>query len=237
MKIYQTEDYDLFKKIAGNRTINKAQVSRLSASLDEKPELVAAIPIIVNDKMEVIDGQHRLQALKKLNLPVNYFIVDGMELPDVQRLNSNTQNWRPLDYAKSFSELGFKDYDVYLEFREMYHLQHQVLIAYLSQKAGGGVTHRQWREGKFKTGNLGVAHKLCKELKDITRIYPRAENRSFCQAFRKISLNPLYNHDRMIEKLTRFAHKLVDQVNVEGYMREIERIYNYHSGARRVRLF
>ena len=37
-------------------------------------------PILVNEKMEVIDGQHRLQAQKELNLPTYYIKNKGYDL-------------------------------------------------------------------------------------------------------------------------------------------------------------
>ena len=177
-KIQQTEDYSSFKRINGNRTINKAQVSKLFASLGGNPELAAAVPIIVNDKMQIIDGQHRFEALKKLGLPIHYAQVNGLGLGDVQIVNSATKIWTPLDYAKSFSELGIKDYDVYLEFRKKYHLSHNILIAYLSLKdkddmRGGGNTVQTFRAGKFKATNTKLSHILCQQLVDMQQYYKR----------------------------------------------------------------
>lgn len=50
--IYKTFNYDMFKYIGGNRLINKLNYKKLSESMKEK-QLV--IPILVNDKMEIID--------------------------------------------------------------------------------------------------------------------------------------------------------------------------------------
>jgi hypothetical protein len=76
MQIQKTEDYNLFKRIVGNRTINKAQVRRLYDSYSIKPWLIQYCPIIINDNNEVIDGQHRLEAIKRLKIPVYYLQVE-----------------------------------------------------------------------------------------------------------------------------------------------------------------
>jgi ParB-like chromosome segregation protein Spo0J len=81
-KIQVSEDYSSFKRIDGNRTINKAQVKKLYDSFNENPGLASAVPIVVNDKMEIIDGQHRFESLKKLNLPIYYYEVEGLKLQE-----------------------------------------------------------------------------------------------------------------------------------------------------------
>ena len=66
-KILSTYEYDKFKKIKGNRKINFKNLGKIINSMSKK-QLV--IPILVNEKFEVIDGQHRLQACIELGLPV-----------------------------------------------------------------------------------------------------------------------------------------------------------------------
>lgn len=241
-KIQQTEDYSSFKRISGNRTINKAQVSKLFASLGDNPELASAAPIIVNDKKEIIDGQHRFEALKKLGLPIYYFEVDGLSLKDVQVLNSATKTWSPLDYAKSFSELGYKDYDTYLEFRKKYKLNHHILLSYLSNGASNFAntnTIQTFRSGRFKAPNVDKSHRLCKELVEMQAFYKRGDSRAFAFAFKAIASNPVYDHQRMLQKMVICSAKILkDSPYAEDYVRQLEKIYNHHCALEnRVRLF
>ena len=64
--VQQTKDYDLLKNIDGNRSINQLHVKRLSNSMMNK-HLIS--PIIVNEKYQIIDGQHRFEASKILTYP------------------------------------------------------------------------------------------------------------------------------------------------------------------------
>ena len=243
MKIYQTEDYSSFKRIQGNRTINKAQVQKLYDSLGEHTEILSAIPIIVNDKMEIIDGQHRFEALKKLELPVQYIQVDGLGLSDVQILNSRTKIWSPVDYAKSFWEMGNQNYKVYLDFKSKYHLGHTTLISYLS--ANGGKTYygtkshntvQGFRSGKFQVGDVAKAEKLCSQLVEFGQYWPKFETKSFTLAFKKICFQPEYDQKRMLSKVQLFGSMLKHTSYPEEYMRQLEKIYN-HRAHERVKLF
>jgi len=73
-KILITYDYEIFKRMRGNRILNNSHVKNLVKSMKEKylPQ-----PILVNKDMEIIDGQHRFAAAEELNLPIHYLIIDG----------------------------------------------------------------------------------------------------------------------------------------------------------------
>lgn len=238
--ILTTENYNLFQRISGNRAVNKAQVKKLYDSIGEDPSLAMATPIIVNDKMEILDGQHRLEAMRKLNLPISYFIVKNMGLEQVQAINSATKTWSPVDYAKSFSELGNENYKTYLEFKKKYHLSHSILLVYLSgmDRHKAGNTTPAFKKGKFIVGDIKMAHQLCKWLIEVGAFYPKYTQRSFALAFQKVATSPRYNHERMMEKLAANNKFLKDTAYIEEYIRQLEKTYNYHMGVEnRVRLF
>ena len=72
-QVIKTNDYNTFKVMPGNRPVNKLHVRRLSKSMEEK-HLMS--PILVNEKMQVIDGQHRLEAQKSDQIE-DMFGTDG----------------------------------------------------------------------------------------------------------------------------------------------------------------
>ena len=65
---YETKNYDQFKTLEGNRSIDQKNVNNIEQNMREHGVLPTVI--IVNEKMEVIDGQHRIEALKRLHEPV-----------------------------------------------------------------------------------------------------------------------------------------------------------------------
>ena len=70
-KILKTTEYTMFKFIKGNRPINYTHVGNLVNSIKEKD---LAMPIIVDQDMNVVDGQHRLKAYEILSKPVTYIV-------------------------------------------------------------------------------------------------------------------------------------------------------------------
>ena len=71
--VYETFDYGRFRILLGNRNI--PSIEKISKSIDDVGCLV--IPIIVNEKYEIIDGQTRYTAWKERNLPIYYIVREG----------------------------------------------------------------------------------------------------------------------------------------------------------------
>lgn len=106
--IYHTDDYDQFIRLEGNRPVLAQRITRIARSIKENGYILN--PIVVNEKMQVIDGQGRLEALRKLSLPVDYVIAEGAGLVECVALNSSTTKWTVDDYITSYCELGNENY-------------------------------------------------------------------------------------------------------------------------------
>ena len=87
---------------------------------------------MVNEKFEIIDGQHRFLISQELKLPINYIISKNYGLNEVQILNANMKNWTIVDYVNGYCDLGFKDYEIYREFINEYSFTNQVALVLLS---------------------------------------------------------------------------------------------------------
>ena len=71
-EIYMTTDYSMFSSMKHNRNVSEAHIHRLMKSMSEKQY---PVPIVVNEKNEIADGQNRFEAIKALNLPVYYMVI------------------------------------------------------------------------------------------------------------------------------------------------------------------
>lgn len=107
-KVYKTDDLSVFKTLEGNRSIEKAREKKICDSIIKHGYIHC--PIIVNEKMEVIDGQGRLAALKKLGLPAEYIVFEGMSIKECIALNIYQTGWSILDYIESFADRGNRSY-------------------------------------------------------------------------------------------------------------------------------
>lgn len=103
--IMSTTDYSLFKKHEGNRTIDEGNLRKIIYSMQTQ-NLLHYRPILVDTEMKVIDGQHRLEAAKKLGLPVFYQIDDSGEEQNILLLNTNQKNWSSTDYLNYYISKG-----------------------------------------------------------------------------------------------------------------------------------
>lgn len=107
-KVYETVNYGIFKNLKGNRQVEKLRKKRLNESFD-KVGLIKA-PIIVNEKMEIIDGQGRFEACKERGLPIVFQIIEGIGDKECICMNTGTMNWSIPDYVNFYAEKGLKDY-------------------------------------------------------------------------------------------------------------------------------
>jgi len=108
-KYFETTDYSKFKKARGNRPVDEAHVKQLKKLIAEKDLMD---PIRVNRNMEVIDGQHTLQARKELDLKIPFIIINSDDPLDVARLNTGRKNWSMEAYLNHHCARQKKDYQI-----------------------------------------------------------------------------------------------------------------------------
>lgn len=106
--IYSTENYDMFQKLNGNRAVLDARKALIISSIKDRGYI--RNPIVVNEKMEIIDGQGRFEALKELGMPIEYVIAKGATIADCIALNVKQKNWSLRDYARCYADIGNPDY-------------------------------------------------------------------------------------------------------------------------------
>lgn len=224
IKIETTDNYQKFKRIKGNRKINKAHVNKLTTAISEDPQILEYNPIVVNEKWEIIDGQHRFEAIKRLRLPVYYTQVPGLTLTNVQNLNSNSKVWSPKDYAVAYVEHGNVNYKRYLDHKNKYGLNHESTIAYVG--IGHPNTPFGFKRGKFKAGRPEDVDLYTKLLLDLEDYVPHWKARTTSKAFLKIATHSHYDHTRMIEKLKKKGSQMEMRSQLLDAMRDFEAVFN-----------
>ena len=226
-QVMKTNDYSNFSILKGNRSINKAHLSRLKKSIEEESLVV---PIIVNEKYQIIDGQNRYNCWKELEMPIYYMQVDGYGLKQVQRLNSNVRNWSLKDYADSYEALGNKEYRAYKEFRQQYGLGDYESIALLqNQDNGSGKNFDAFRQGKFKVVNYKLACEKAEKLIQLSDYYDGYKRRSFVFSILHCMKNAQFDFKQLLSKLKYQSSKLVHCTDKEQYLLLLQKIYNYKS--------
>ena len=232
-KIYSTTNYAQFKYLHGNRKINKNHKKRLIISMGKRN---LKVPIIVNEKMQVIDGQHRLEAAKELKLPICYQIIKGLDLKDVQLLNTNTSNWNLDDYMDSYIDLGLEDYEVFKTFMKKYGFAYSQNFTLLNNGIYVGQSEADFKLGKYtiSANQLAWAGRSATKIRDMNPFWAKddgkyAKNRWFiiacCRAFKKKA----YSHSLMLKKLKASKEPLRQQPSIQNYTRMLEDVYFFRT--------
>lgn len=228
IQVHTTKDYSLFKTLNGNRDVNHIHLSRLKDSMNKKHLTTI---IMVNEKFEIIDGQHRFLISQELNLPINYIISKNYGLNEVQILNANMKNWQTVDYVNGYCDLGFKDYIIYRDFVNEYGFQSQVSILLLSGEdvngAGKENPSTRFKEGKFKVKDLDNANKMAEKIMMIEPYYKGYLRRSFVFALIGMFKNENFEFTEFIAKLKQQPTTMQDCTSRTQYKVLIEEIYNY----------
>lgn len=228
IQVHTTKDYSLFKTLNGNRDVNHIHLSRLKDSMNKKHLTTI---IMVNEKFEIIDGQHRFLISQELNLPINYIISKNYGLNEVQILNANMKNWQTVDYVNGYCDLGFKDYIIYRDFVNKYDFQGQVAVLLLSgeEAYGNGKENpaTRFKEGKFKVKDLDNANKMAEKIMMIEPYYKGYLRRSFVFALIGMFKNENFEFTEFIAKLKQQPTTMQDCTSRTQYKVLIEEIYNY----------
>lgn len=226
-QIHTTTDYFLFKTLEGNRQLNKIHLKRLKDSI-EKNYLFTVI--IVNENYEIIDGQHRFQCIKELELPLHYLICKGYGLHQVQILNQNSKNWNYEDYLSGYIDLGYKDYVIYKEFKDKYKFGHHECVVILSSKGSsiiGQMRMVAFKNGDFKVLDYQYAEGIAKKIWLFNGLYEGFLRRNFIFSIIRLLKNPQFEITEFIAKLKLQPSALSDCTSIDQYITLIEEIYNY----------
>lgn len=182
--VYKSYDYDKFSFLTGNRNFCMERVAEIKKTI--KKCGARMIPIVVNKKMQIIDGQHRYLACKELGLPILYVIDEDADV-EVARLINNTQaGWKFIDFVYSWASMNNVDYNKLYKLltdKSLYGISAGTRIAATSgiyHNSSNGLTRKMIREGKYTfnrfDGDEEVAKNRMIEAKKLYQIYYEACN-------------------------------------------------------------
>lgn len=233
----KTTDYEIFKKHDSNRPVMEKLVVSLMKSI-ESHNMLELRPITIDQRMSVIDGQHRLEAAKRLGVPIYYEMDDKIQVKDMVILNANQAAWSGDDYLNFYEKEGFPEYQKLKRFMKEKNLELRVAFM-LCGSAGGGV-YKDFKFGKyiFPQGNdwIEVQDSLTK-IESIIEFLKRKTGTpctfTQTQAFWK-SLITFFNaryfeYDTFMKKLSVRLDLVRSCTKVITYVNLWKEIYNYNN--------
>lgn len=240
--VYQTSEYNRFKKVEGNRSINNKKIDRIIAEIQAGNDVLDHHPVLVKEgknALEVLDGQHRIEVAKKLKRPVHYVIKkESMNLYQVAKVNSNVEKWTAQDFIKCYVAAGNENYKKIDKFQRQYKIAIGVCLSMLDHgglKADFSAAAELVRE--FETGVYVVKKykeavmlaEICKSFEDFSNW----NSRSFIVAISKIINAGKCDMDVLLKKYKEDPRRLESHGNWKKYLVNLEEIYNTGYSKRR----
>lgn len=224
-QVFETKDYSIFKSLPGNRPLQTQHLNRLKASFEIKD---LRVPIVVNEKFEVIDGQHRFEVCKRLGFSILYLVRKGFRLKEIHILNTARKNWGWKEFMNSYADLGMEEYIKFREFMKKYGIGFRESLAMLLGIVQAGNFHMiAYANGDFKIKNLEKAEESAEKILMVKDLYFGWKRRNFVVAMLQLFQCPKYNHTEFLTKLKRQREKLFDVGSIDAYLKLIDEIYNH----------
>lgn len=233
-EILSTTNYDMFTYFDKNREVKESRVKRMVLAIKQL-DMTKERPIIVDEKMRIIDGQHRFEACKLLKKPIHYIKsnIGGRINDAVIMLNANQTPWALTDYITNYIKRGKEDYQKIVDCMDQYKVTVSAAIAFVANRENAA--SKSIQNGKFEAGRIKyqVFGDIYLDFKKICNIYTHI---MFIRALVRLVRSGKYNHKKDFIRFDKHRMELRGCANVEQYLQLFEKILNYHRRGDRVRL-
>ena len=223
-----TKDYNKFNLFKLNRkNLHEPTIRKLMESM-ERTGFVSTITVSkskISGKFDVYDGQHRLEAAKRLGIEVNYTEYIGLTTGDIKNLQI-LKSWALEDFLHYGVECKNPDY-IYLDnVRKETNLPLTALIILF----GGRYANKMFKDMEWKAISKDTGWEIVECLRDFgSRNVPLWKTARFIWGFSYIynSKSGEYDHRRMLRHIDRASMKLTKQASPNDYARNIQELYNH----------
>ena len=247
--VQSTKDYARFKYLEGNRDLKEGNIKAIQNQLQQCGQ---RIPIVINEKNQIIDGQHRLEACKRLGIPVKFIVDVGANIDHVISANIVGQKWSLMDYVNRYSSQGNSNYqrlhDFIIECKK-----HGISASAAMSIVNNGKSYKgyyMYDDGKIRQHGSGLKSKKLYYVGDDVRLgyfrmesvkEPRKRLEAIIQfkhfAFYKKSyfINAIlqvmrikdFDVKRLRQAADTYPNRFVNEPDVDGFVRMFESVYNY----------
>lgn len=227
-----TKNYGKFKNIIGNRVIKPGHVQRLADNISRK-NLLKYYPILVNENMEIIDGQHRLLAAAELGLEVPYEVVKGLKIEDVMSINTASKSWGIGEFVDAYISLGVKDYQELKDFANEFNISLGMSATLLNglSVSDGGNKGVGIKDGTFTINVPTKARRIASQASVLERYtdFPARSDRNLINTLWKLDSTDEFDFERLVSKIKIHSLKIDKKANFKYYVLLFEELYNYNA--------
>lgn len=235
-QVLKTKDYEMFNKHESNRKINQPNLKKIIHSIKTQ-NMLQFRPILVDGNMNVIDGQHRLEAAKELQVEVYYQVKKEAEHEDIVLLNSNQRAWSYDDYFNYYISRGNEDYKKIKQYCEKNNIS---INEFIHCTFSGPQKSKEIKTGLLKfpdSEKLNELNRLTKEVKEILEVINKyllnkktlTSSQKLKRALYSFLRNPEVKSDTLIDKITMKASAIRPCADTFSYYSMLKDIYNWRN--------
>ena len=230
-EVFMTYDYDEFKFMLGNRQADQEiRIRRVRNSI--KKNGLIPTPIVVNERMEIIDGQARFTVCREEGLPIYFTVVESLGVEECIAVNSSTTTWKVGDYIYSQASVGNANYSILRSYMEKYpNLPMGIYIYALSGLVSAGnaplknggfkVDHKLLAKADEKLGWLAQFSDVCKDAGGIRNNFGIVL--LFCYDL------PEIDNKKLVKKVHDRSYEIKSYSRMPEWLEVVERIYNFNT--------
>lgn len=220
-QVYETSAYNDFVFISSNRDI-VANIN-LENSIRESGVIV---PVVVNEKMEVIDGQHRITLAEKAGKPVPFIITKGLSKKDMIPINNSSKNWTLMDYIQTFEREGLANYIDLMDIYENNDVTMNTLISIASNSTDRSKAHKKARVGNFEFYDVDVLNEFLASYKNLQESMIGSIPSNLPLVVYSLYRNKNFDFKRLISKSNIFSDKIKGITGHSELMQKTLEIYH-----------
>ena len=223
----KTRNYGKFSFLGLNRKLNRRCINALKNSIAKNGYIGS--PILVNERFEILDGQHRFVALKEAGMEIPYQVINT-DYDAIIDLNTTQHNWSVEDYINFYCE---KD-----------HNQHYVRLKRLCNELNTSPTnilmmaYRRKPSGQelinIKKGLLRLtiddelrAKNFYDVYNQIAKLLRMTPTTRLCSALVNISCRPRFKWKILVEKASKYPTMAYNCRTVDEFVVMFKDLYNY----------
>ena len=236
-KVYETTDYDKFSFVIGNRPVKTKGVkwNVLYESIKAHGQLE---PALVNDRFEIINGQHRLMCCKELGIPFKYTFGKydaSCEIIGEANRASKWGNREYINFYASQTDARAINYKYFEALRTEFCMNDSAVATVLN--SNDGITIRE----SIQTGKLKISSDMYNTVrKCLCELYALGfdrwikENRKNARAYwASVTYawrHPDVNMKRLIKVMWENEYKVPSTTKTTELLRALSEIYNKRLG-------
>lgn len=226
--IFQTKDLSKFTFRRDNRVLNQSHINKLSTNMKTSGWLPGSY-VVVNEKFEIIDGQHRVKAAIASGTPIRYTIEKKADQSIIRGLNQNQKNWSLADHIHGYVVENNPHYVKLNNFIKAYP-EFKVTECMMLLNNNANAVHRDMFEsGKWESKSYRVATEWGDNILKLKPYFEKGYNKSiFVRAVvRILARKPEFKFEEFLHKVQLRPQSITLCGNIDQYTQMIEDIYNY----------